>query len=275
LPRAAFGVPFLYQRISATTPITALISTKSPTTTFSVLHLDGTTDWMVTQRNALLAWTGHTLSLSSRLQTKLSLAHWGSTHLTGRGLAALAAPGQVYQLTLGEGEEFVAHPGSVVAYSVSKYPPLPFRFKSSSLRLQVPSLLTSWIPESQFLRNVRKTATYQFLARLLYSLRTSARRTIWGDRLFLEFRGPSTILLSSRGVRVADTLTAGQVNEIADAPAGVVPKVVELASTPADERGPKPVATLEQPPSAIHVASVRQDGKVAFEDAKDLKEFVR
>ena len=275
LTRAAFGVPFLYQRISATTPITALISTKSPTTTFSVLHLDGTTDWMISQRNALLAWTGHTLTLSSRLQQSLSLAHWGSTHLTGRGLAALSAPGQIYQLTLSEGEEFVAHPGSVVAYSISRNPPQPFRFKSSSLRLQVPSL-TSWIPETEFMRNMRKTDTYKFLARVLYSLRTMARRTIWGDRLFMQFKGPATVLMSSRGVRVADVLTKEQVNEVADAPAGVLPKAVELATKPEGEaEAAKLKETVEQPPSAIHVASVRRDGKVTFEDTKDLKEFVR
>ncbi|GJN71533.1 altered inheritance of mitochondria protein 24, mitochondrial [Purpureocillium lilacinum] len=278
LSRAFFGVPFLYQRISATTPITALISTKSPTTTFTVLHLDGTTDWMVSQRNALLAWTGHTLSLSSRIQRSLSVAHWGSTHLTGRGLAALSAPGQIYQLTLAEGEEFVAHPGSVVAYAVSRNAPQPFRFKSSSLRLQVPSL-TSWIPESEFLKNMRKTDTYKFLARTLFNLRTTARRTIWGDRLFLQFKGPATLLMSSRGVRVADVLSSEQVNEIADAPAGVLPQALELQGKDKTKEitdgAAAPATTTEQPPSALHVASVRRDGKVTFEDTKDLKEFVR
>lgn len=264
----------MYQRISATSPITALISTKASTTTFSVLRLDGTTDWMVSQRNALLAWTGHTLSLSSRVQRGLSLAHWGSTHLTGRGLAALSAPGQIYQLTLSEGEEFVAHPGSVVAYTVSRSPPQPFRFKSSSLRLQIPSL-SSWVPESEFLKNMRKTSTYRFLARALYSLRTMTRRTVWGDRLFLQFKGPTTILMSSRGVRVAEVMTGEQINEVADAPAGALPQAVELAGTPEGERGPQVFQTTEQPPSAMHVASVRRDGKVTFEDAKDLKEFVR
>lgn len=270
-------MPFLYQRISATTPITALISTKTPTTTFTVLHLDGTTDWMVSQRNALLAWTGHTLTLSSRLQHGLSLAHWGSTHLTGRGLAALSAPGQIYQLTLAEGEEFVAHPGSVVAYSVSRSPPQPFRFKSSSLRLQVPSLLTRWIPESEFAKTVRKSGFYRFLARTAFSLRTVARRTIWGDRLFLQFKGPGTIYMSSRGVRVADVLTDRDVNEIADAPAGEAPAAVELALNPNKSQAPTDAVkpTAEQAPSAIHVANVGKDGKVTFEDKKDLKEFVQ
>jgi hypothetical protein len=264
----------LYQRITASSPITALIATKSPTTTFSVLHLDGTTDWMVSQRNALLAWTGHTLTLSSRIQRGLSLAHWGSTLVTGRGLAALSAPGQIYQLTLSEGEEFVAHPASVVAYSVSRNPPQPFRFKSSSLRLQVPSL-TSWIPESEFMKTVRKTDTYKFLTRMIQSLRTMTRRTIWGDRLFLQFKGPTTILMSSRGVRVKDVLSNEEVNEIASAQPGVLPKAVELATKPAGELAPPSPQTVEQAPSAIHVATVKGDGKVVFEDAKDLKEFVR
>ncbi|OLN91636.1 Altered inheritance of mitochondria protein 24, mitochondrial [Colletotrichum chlorophyti] len=269
--RAFLGVPFLYQRVSSSTPLTALISTKSPTTTFSILHLDGTTDYMVSQRNALLAWTGHTLSVSPRISRGLSLAHWGSTHLTGRGLAALSSPGQVYEVILSEGEEFVAHPSHVVAYSVSRNPPLPFRLKSNILRFQVPSI-TGFLPETNFLKAMRDTSTYKNLSRWLFAFRTSLRRTIWGDRLFLQFRGPTTILMSSRGVRVADSLTTNEVNEIADVPAGVVPEAVELTTKPKAEA--KPVS-VEQPPSAIHVASVGRDGKVSFQDAKDLKEFVR
>ncbi|KAI8312280.1 Altered inheritance of mitochondria protein 24 [Colletotrichum sp. SAR11_59] len=270
--RAFLGVPFLYQRISSSTPLTALISTKSPTTTFSVLHLDGTTDYMITQRNALLAWTGHTLSVSPRIARGLSVAHWGSTHLTGRGLAALSSPGQIYELNLSEGEEFVAHPSHVVAYSVSRNPPLPFRLKSNILRFQVPSI-TGLLPETEFIKNMRDTSTYKTLARWLFSLRTTLRRTIWGDRLFLQFRGPTTILMSSRGVRVADSLTNKEVNEIADAPAGVAAEAVELTTKPKAEA--KPPASVEQGPSAIHVANISRDGKVNFEDAKDLKEFVR
>ncbi|KAI6779932.1 mitochondrial protein Fmp26 [Emericellopsis cladophorae] len=273
LSRAPFGVPFLYQKITATTPITALISTTSPTTTFQILHLDGTTDWMVSQRNSLLAWTGHTLTLSSRIQHNLSMAHWGSTFLTGRGVAALAAPGQVYQLDLAEGEEFVAHPGSVVAYSISRNAPQPFRFKSSSLRLQVPSL-TRWLPEWEFMRTIRQSGAYKAMARILYSLRTVTRRTIWGDRLFLQFKGPTRVIMSSQGVRVADVLSDKQVNEIADAPAGVAPAAVELATKPEGEAKLPPPPTTEQAPSAIRVAEVHKDGKVTFEDKKDLKEFV-
>ena len=69
--RAVLGIPFIYQRVSSTTPYTALISTKSSLTSLVVVHLDGRLDWMITQRNALLAWTGHTLKLSPRVSTKM------------------------------------------------------------------------------------------------------------------------------------------------------------------------------------------------------------
>lgn len=224
---------------------------------------------MVTQRNALLAWTGHTLSLSSRIQRRLSVAHWGSTFVTGRGLAALSAPGQIYQLRLSEGEEFVAHPGSVVAYSVTKQQPLPFRFKSASLRFQIPSL-TSWIPETEFMKKARESEVYKFLARVFYSLRTMTRRTIWGDRLFLHFKGPSTILMSSRGVRVVDTLSNEQVNEIADSQAGTLASALELSGKPQSVKSTKE-DVIE---SGIKVEQTKKDGKVTFADKKDLKEFV-
>lgn len=256
LTRAPLAVPFLYQRISATSPVTALVSTKPAAATVSVLHLDGTTDWVVAQRRALLAWTGHTLSLSPRVQRQLPVAYWGSTHMTGRGLAALAAPGQTYRLGLAEGEEMVVHPGSVVAYAVSRHRPQPFRLKSSSLRLQVPSL-AGWVPETEPMRKLRESAAYRLAAQALWSLRTAARRTIWGDRLLLQFRGPTTIVMSSRGVGAADVLSREQVDEIADAPAGT-------AAAAAGGDGP-----------ALHVAPAKRDGAVAFADAKDFKEFVR
>ncbi|KAI0165374.1 mitochondrial biogenesis AIM24-domain-containing protein [Hypoxylon sp. FL1284] len=270
--RAVTGVPFLYQRITSTTPLTALISTKSATTTFSVLHLDGRTDWMVAQRSALLAWTGHTLTVTPRVQHRLPVAHWGASELTGRGLAALSAPGRIYQLTLADGEEFVAHPAHVVAYTVTKTPPLPFRFRSTGgLRFQVPSL-APWLGESEFLRNVRASDAYKRLARLLFEARTVARRTIWGDRLFLQFRGPMTLLMSSRGARISDVLTDAHVNELADAPAGAAPAAVELATKPKSGATPTPPpGTVDAAAVKVNAASVGADGKASFEDAKNLK----
>ncbi|KAL2890876.1 altered inheritance-mitochondria protein 24, mitochondrial [Ceratocystis lukuohia] len=265
LSRIFFGVPFLYQRITSTAPITALISTKSVATTFSVLHLDGTTDWMVSQRNALLAWTGHTLTPRQRLQTGLTVAHWGSTLLTGRGLAALSSPGQIYKLTLAAGEEFVAHPSHVVAYSVSPTPPLPFRFKGSNIKLQVPSVVSGWFSSLKFVQDVKNTEVYRIATRAAHSIRTSLRRTIWGDRLFLQFQGPSTLFLSSRGVHVADSLTREDVNEIADAPEGKLNGPVGLAQ-------PKQIQGVKTPESAIKVEKSTEGTTVVLEEKKELRE---
>lgn len=280
LSRAFLGVPFLYQRIASTTPITALIGTKSANTTFSILRLDGTTDWMIASRNALLAWTGHTLRLSPRIQQGLSISHWGNTYVTGRGLAALSAPGQVYDMVLKEGEEIILHPSHVVAYTINKNPPRPFRLRSTNLvSFQVPAIPSSiksaafrLIPDrvARFWNAMRDTNTYKTLARILFRLRTATRRTIWGDRLFLHFHGPRTILMSSRGARVRDVLTKTDIMEIADAEAGVVPEAVKLATTPRIE-DKKP----EEAPVAIRIATVKGDGKVTFEDATSLNEFVR
>lgn len=264
-------MPFLYQRISSTSPITALIATKSPNTTFSILHLDGTTDWQIAQRNALLAWSGHTLSITPRIQRGLAPAHWGNHHLTGRGLAALAAPGQIYEVKLAEGEDLVVHPSHVVAYSLDRNAPVPFRLRSSMLRLTVPSVPESLVPKglSKFWKDTKETGAYKFLAKVLFSLRTNARRSIFGDRLFLQFQGPTTILMSSRGARISDVLTKEDVNEIADTEAGLVARTVEGAAKP-NQLEPSPTsrttgeaapASAIEKPVAIHEAVVGEDKK--------------
>lgn len=71
LRRAVLGVPFLYQKIASSTPMNLLIATKAPHTSFSVLHLDGRLDWIVAQRNGLVAWTGHTLSVKPSINMKM------------------------------------------------------------------------------------------------------------------------------------------------------------------------------------------------------------
>ncbi|KFY71668.1 hypothetical protein V499_08146 [Pseudogymnoascus sp. VKM F-103] len=273
--RAALGIPFLYQRITSTSPITALISTKSPITSLVVVHLNGTVDWMVTQRNALLAWTGHTLSVTPRANTSMNIAHWGNSQIRGRGLVAFSGSGQIYQVTLKAGEEYVAHPGNVVAYTMSEDPPLPYRFKSSNFRFQVPDLgFTRLLQNVKFFRVMSETKTWRTVANLAYTLRTSARRTIWGDRLFLQFHGPTTLLLSSRASRISDVMTTRDVNEVADSPAGSVQDAVTLAREPLVEAEVAPLPKVDAP-TGFHVASVGKDGKVKFGEAASSADDVK
>ncbi|KAI9036103.1 AIM24 family protein [Aspergillus affinis] len=209
--------------VSSASPVTALVSVRSPVTSFAVVHLNGSEDWMVAQRRALLAWTGRSLSVKPTINTSLSVAHWGSSEVTGRGLLALVGTGQVYSVELKDGEQYIVHPSNVVAYTMSSNPPRPYRFKSTTLKFQVPGLksLPRLIQDSKFVRDVSGSKAWKTTMSYLHKLRTWSRMTIWGDRLFLQFDGPTTILLQTRGPRINEILSSQEVNEIADAPRGL------------------------------------------------------
>lgn len=270
--RAPVGIPFLYQKVTSTSPITALVSTKSPISSIVTVNLDGRQDWLIAQRQALLAWTGHTLSLKPQYNIKLGLANWGNTHITGRGLLALAGSGQIYQVQLKVGESYVAHPSNVVAYTESPSPPLPFRFKSSNLRFQVPDLgFGSLLQRVKFIRDLTATPAWKSIGSALHTLRTWLRRSIWGDRLFLHFEGPTTMLLQSRASRISDVLTLKDVDEISSSPPGAVQdavarKIREEIKEISSSIPSSPIASQSSSDSATTVrpATVTQ-GKAEFE----------
>ncbi|EFQ97353.1 hypothetical protein MGYG_00392 [Nannizzia gypsea CBS 118893] len=261
--RAALGIPFLYQKVSSTSPVSALITVKSPVTSLALLQLNGTVDWMLAQRNALLAWTGHSLTVKPRVNNQLSIMHWGNSEVTGRGLIALAGKGQVYSIDLKEGEQYIAHPSNVVAYTMTSTPPQPYRFKSTTLRFQVPNLgVGKRLSNTNIVSNLSKSDTWMALMRIFHTFRTWTRRTIWGDRLFLQFQGPTTLLVQSRAARINDILTDREVNEIADATPGATRAAVEATEVPSPEEIAGKAAAKKENYQRQSVASVLQDGKV-------------
>ncbi|USP80009.1 hypothetical protein yc1106_07283 [Curvularia clavata] len=268
IQRAPVGIPFLYQKVSSTSPVTALISTKTPISSIVSVNLDGRDDWIISQRQALLAWTGLTLKLKPQYNIKLGLAHWGNTYITGRGLLALTGNGQIYQVQVKAGESYVAHPSNVVAYTASKTPPVPFRFKSSNVRFQIPDLgFGSMVQNTQFFRTMSKTATWRALSTTYHTLKTWLRRTVWGDRLFLRFEGPTTMLMQSRAARISDVLTLRDVDEIADSPPGAVEDAVsrkikeEIKSIGEGTKAPIPNTDAS---GTVRYATIK-DGKAEFE----------
>ncbi|KAK2757708.1 Altered inheritance of mitochondria protein 24, mitochondrial [Arachnomyces sp. PD_36] len=258
--------------VSATSPVNALISVRSPVTSFSTLQLDGSVDWMVAQRRALLAWTGRSVTVKPSVNSQLSLAHWGNSLVTGRGLVALVGQGQVYTAELKAGEQYIAHPSNVVAYTTTSTPPRPYRFKSSTLRFQVPNLgVGKLLSNTTFIENMSKSDTWKTLMTVVHHLKTWSRRTIWGDRLFLQFDGPTTILLQSRAPRVNDVLSNREVNEIASAPPGVTQAAIDKVVGRDSEEEPVPkresvdAAKMETKGFQQSIASVRKDGRVEFQ----------
>ena len=149
--------------------------------------------------------------------------------MSGRGLVALAGKGQIYQVAVREGEEYVVHPSHVLAYTQSASPPSPYRFRSSTLKLAVPSL-SGLLPDTRFFNEMKKSQLWNVLAGALFKVRQWTRRNVWGDRLFLTFRGPTTVLIQSRAGRLRDSLSKEEVDEIADAPAGHVQNVLRVKS---------------------------------------------
>ncbi|KAF2743862.1 hypothetical protein M011DRAFT_496649 [Sporormia fimetaria CBS 119925] len=271
--RAPVGIPFLYQKVASTTPVTALISTKSRETSIVTVQLDGTQDWVIASRRALLAWTGLNLVLKPQYNVKLGVANWGNTFVTGRGLLALAGSGQIYQVQLKAGENYVAHPSNLVAYSASAVAPLPFRFRSSNLLFQVPDLGFGTLSQRvKFFRVMSETATWRALSSAVHTIRTWLRRSIWGDRLFLSFEGPTTLLLQSRGPRPSDVLSMKDTDEIASSPPGVlqdaVARKIEEEIKEVHETSPAaaPSAQVNETPepTKVRYATVR-NGKVEFE----------
>ncbi|OOQ87139.1 Altered inheritance of mitochondria protein 24, mitochondrial [Penicillium brasilianum] len=270
--RAPLGVPFLYQKISSASPVTALVSVRSPTTSFAVVNLNGSVDWMVAQRRALLAWTGRSLSIKPTINTNLSLAHWGSSEVTGRGLIALVGQGQVYSVELKAGEQYVVHPSNIIAYTMASNPPRPYRFKSTTLSFQVPGLKTlpRLLQGNKFIRDVSDSKAWKNTMSFLHKIRTWSRKTIWGDRLFLQFDGPATILMQTRGPRVNDILSERQITELADAPRGITSLAPQESSkpTPSEAEISRSVENLDQEIRGIRqsVAEIRKDGSVVIKE---------
>ena len=87
-------------------------------------------------------------------------------------------------------------------------------------------------------------------------------------QLFLQFDGPSNIILQTRGPRLNDILSARQVNEIADSPRGTIAEREQEAENKKTEEAvnppTRPVEQIEQDVKGVdqNVATVTNSGDV-------------
>ena len=88
-------------------------------------------------------------------------------------------------------------------------------------------------------------------------------------QLFLQFYGPTTILLQTRASRIRDVLTSENVNEVADTEPGVLQPVVTLVQEQSQERSQGGSRSHKLPVDIkaprMSTASIGTDGKVIFE----------
>ena len=150
--------------------------------------------------------------------------------------------------------------------------------------MQIPLQLGNWFPSSRFVMALKDSNTYKLMSNFLLRIRTWSRRTIWGDRLFLKFEGPATLLVQSRGSRIRDVLDSEQVNEIADAPAGEAldaARTLRLGKSDASRMGVQGATTSAATEGAtetgqpkLSVGSISKDGKVTFEATQEPEKKV-
>ena len=92
----------------------------------------------------------------------------------------------------------------------------------------------------------------------------------YNAQLFLQFEGPTKLLVQTRASRVNDILTTEEVNEIANAPPGVTREAVDYVREPTTDPSSAEPAPSPQP----KVESVKQSfatvrgGKVEFQQTE-------
>lgn len=93
---------------------------------------------------------------------------------------------------------------------------------------------------------------------------TQSRQNPNGHQLFLQFYGPTTILLQTRASRIRDVLTSENVKEVAD-----MQPALNLSQerSPADSGVPQAGSPVTIKAPRMSTASIGTDGKVTFEQA--------
>ena len=88
-------------------------------------------------------------------------------------------------------------------------------------------------------------------------------------QLFLQFRGPSTILLQTRAARLNDALTTRDVDDIANVAPGVSVQKLQPNQTSGENRAfDKDERSSNIPPTRMSTATVGANGKVSFEASR-------
>lgn len=103
-------------------------------------------------------------------------------------------------------------------------------------------------------------------------------------QLFLQFDGPATILVQSRGPRLNDVLSGREVNEIADTPRGITSPAGQSAKSEERKGAEEAVKSVPEISRSVEdltqeikgisqsVAKIRKDGKIEIEEVGRTKD---
>ncbi|OLL21857.1 Altered inheritance of mitochondria protein 24, mitochondrial, partial [Neolecta irregularis DAH-3] len=284
LLRTTLGVPFAYTKLvnsSSTDHVAALIVPLSGHLGLYVLRLDGTKDYIISQRNALLSWSSpeNSLSIRPKLNTGQGLSNYGYTGITGRGEVCLSGFGDIIKRELEDGEEEILSSRHVVAYTVSRIAPVPVRLDDIP-RASWFVIIRTWLLRWEFFRVMAATETIRWISRVRDKFQASAEKVIWGDRHFTRFVGPATLLVQTRSSRPRSYVDSPYI-----APAASPKPTPSIADqVPAQHSEPgvldttvAEAATISQAglwdPSTLKLATVSQ-GKARISEAQKTDDLV-
>jgi len=119
---------------------------------------------------------------------------------------------------------------------------------------------------------MKQTVTYKQISKWIWNIRMWTRRTLWGDREFLQFEGPVTILIQSRTNRITDAFTRSNVEDVAIRETGTFAEIegkLNNLNVINSEVNDKP--RIQWTPATTKIATV-VNGKVELADS-DFSEF--
>lgn len=273
LPRVlAWQRPFGFQKVISSSPVCTLISSADP---MAVLSLDGTIDWVVAKSNSLHTFSGEQLIVEARRRGFVrhrNRPQFSHTFLSGRGTVALSGAGQLYKVSLEQGESFLALKDNLIAYSLdsnnrniegARYHRIPYTLEQVEEGVESVNVVTS--------KNLSFT---ERLKHLYHQVMTTTRRFVHSESgKFVRIAGPTTLLLQSTVPSYLPDLRGQNLN--------TNPLEAEIQRTAKSiieeedyQKEQKIMAGMPgKPEDHLKIATVTA-GKVSLRSTKDFDQFV-
>ncbi|CUM65329.1 uncharacterized protein PRCAT00002964001 [Priceomyces carsonii] len=226
-------IPSSYQRLTATSPFSILVSAiarnfsifgNPEDKTFASIHLNGFRDWAIINKDALQAYTGNSLNItlhtfpktiSSKLaktfkipgRTLTGLFKWnnaGYTLLSGRGDVGIVGSGSVYNIDVSQNEEIIISRKNLLAIEVNG----PYDLQNCVIKhnsviqkdkpvVPIPKVkLEDQVTTNRFLKYLR--ATGGFLHGITIKTAEIFRRLVLEELDFVKVIGARRLLLQSK-----------------------------------------------------------------------------
>lgn len=186
-------LPVLYQKVSSTSPLSILLGCKPTdgfhTPYYSVVPVSSGYNWVVTQRKALLGWTGADTTVNTVSNFKL----WGNIEVQGsNGQAVLVGEGSLYQIEVPQDKTVLVNPSNVIAYTVTA----DQSERRSFVRMPHTNLSALDLP---LLRNYELPPSIKKFTEWVSAWAT---RLFWRDDIALRVSGPRTILVQTHATPI-------------------------------------------------------------------------